>query len=103
MDRLRNLPDKTKGELPVIPVDERAAEVRAKRSKPANGKRPPWIGSSRRLFRKTGRTASSAAKSQTGSGRREGEVSKKGLGFEQEATEITETNLIKLCFLCYLL
>jgi 5'-nucleotidase/UDP-sugar diphosphatase len=29
MDHLRNLPVKTKGELPVIPVDERAAEVRA--------------------------------------------------------------------------
>ena len=29
MDHLRNLPAKTKGELPVIPVDERAAEVRA--------------------------------------------------------------------------
>ena len=29
MDHLRNLPVKTKGELPVIPVDARAAEVRA--------------------------------------------------------------------------
>jgi 5'-nucleotidase len=29
MDHLRDLPVKTKGELPVIPVDERAAEVRA--------------------------------------------------------------------------
>lgn len=29
MDLLRDLPVKTKGELPVIPVDERAAEVRA--------------------------------------------------------------------------
>ncbi|NOT12525.1 MAG: bifunctional metallophosphatase/5'-nucleotidase [Methylococcaceae bacterium] len=29
MDHLRGLPVKTKGELPVIPVDERAAEVRA--------------------------------------------------------------------------
>lgn len=29
MDHLRNLPVKTKGELPVIPVDERAAETRA--------------------------------------------------------------------------
>ena len=29
MDHLRNLPVKTKGELPIIPVDERAAEVRA--------------------------------------------------------------------------
>jgi len=29
MDHLRNLPAKRKGELPVIPVDERAAEVRA--------------------------------------------------------------------------
>jgi 5'-nucleotidase/UDP-sugar diphosphatase len=29
MDHLRNLPVKTKGELPVIPIDERAAEVRA--------------------------------------------------------------------------
>jgi len=29
MDHLRRLPIKTKGELPVIPVDERAAEVRA--------------------------------------------------------------------------
>ena len=29
MDYLRNLPVKSKGELPVIPVDERAAEVRA--------------------------------------------------------------------------
>jgi len=29
MDHLRNLPVKSKGELPVIPVDERAAEVRA--------------------------------------------------------------------------
>ena len=29
MDHLRRLPVKTKGELPVIPVDERAAEVRA--------------------------------------------------------------------------
>jgi hypothetical protein len=28
MDHLRNLPVKNKGELPVIPVDERAAEVR---------------------------------------------------------------------------
>jgi len=29
MDRLRKLPVKRKGELPTIPVDERAAEVRA--------------------------------------------------------------------------
>ena len=29
MDHLRRLPIKAKGELPVIPVDERAAEVRA--------------------------------------------------------------------------
>jgi 5'-nucleotidase len=29
MDHLRSLPVKKKGELPVIPVDERAAEVRA--------------------------------------------------------------------------
>jgi len=29
MDHLRSLPGKTKGELPVIPVDERAKEVRA--------------------------------------------------------------------------
>jgi len=29
MDHLRSLPAKSKGELPVIPVDERAAEVRA--------------------------------------------------------------------------
>jgi 5'-nucleotidase / UDP-sugar diphosphatase len=29
MDHLRNLPVKNKGDLPVIPVDERAAEVRA--------------------------------------------------------------------------
>ncbi|MFN7986666.1 MAG: bifunctional metallophosphatase/5'-nucleotidase [Thermoanaerobaculia bacterium] len=29
MDHLRNLPVKTKGELPAIPVDDRAAEVRA--------------------------------------------------------------------------
>jgi 5'-nucleotidase len=29
MDYLRDLPVKKKGELPVIPVDERAAEVRA--------------------------------------------------------------------------
>jgi 5'-nucleotidase len=29
MDHLRTLPVKNKGELPVIPVDERAAEVRA--------------------------------------------------------------------------
>ena len=29
MDHLRSLPVKTPGELPVIPVDERAAEVRA--------------------------------------------------------------------------
>jgi 5'-nucleotidase len=29
MDYLRTLPVKNKGELPVIPVDERAAEVRA--------------------------------------------------------------------------
>jgi len=29
MDHLRSLPVKTKGELPTIPVDERAAEVRA--------------------------------------------------------------------------
>ena len=28
MDHLRNLPVKNKGELPIIPVDERAAEVR---------------------------------------------------------------------------
>jgi 5'-nucleotidase/UDP-sugar diphosphatase len=32
MDHLRNLPVKTKGELPVIPVDARAAEVRAIKS-----------------------------------------------------------------------
>jgi 5'-nucleotidase len=32
MDHLRRLPVKTKGELPVIPVDERAAEVRAIKS-----------------------------------------------------------------------
>jgi len=32
MDHLRNLPVKSKGELPVIPVDERAAEVRAIRA-----------------------------------------------------------------------
>ena len=29
MDHLRGLPTKAKGELPVIPVDERANEVRA--------------------------------------------------------------------------
>ena len=29
MDHLRSLPVKRKGELPVIPVDDRAAEVRA--------------------------------------------------------------------------
>jgi len=29
MDHLRRLPVKTKGDLPVIPVDARAAEVRA--------------------------------------------------------------------------
>jgi 5'-nucleotidase len=29
MDHLRSLPVKNKGELPTIPVDERAAEVRA--------------------------------------------------------------------------
>jgi 5'-nucleotidase len=29
MDHLRRLPVKTKGQLPVVPVDERAAEVRA--------------------------------------------------------------------------
>ena len=29
MDHLRRLPVKTTGELPTIPVDERAAEVRA--------------------------------------------------------------------------
>jgi 5'-nucleotidase/UDP-sugar diphosphatase len=29
MDHLRRLPAKNKGDLPVIPVDERAAEVRA--------------------------------------------------------------------------
>jgi 5'-nucleotidase len=29
MDHLRNLPVKRKGELPIIPVDDRAAEVRA--------------------------------------------------------------------------
>jgi len=29
MDHLRNLPVKTRGELPVIPLDARAAEVRA--------------------------------------------------------------------------
>jgi 5'-nucleotidase len=29
MDHLRSLPAKKSGELPVIPVDERAAEVRA--------------------------------------------------------------------------
>jgi 5'-nucleotidase/UDP-sugar diphosphatase len=32
MDHLRSLPVKTKGELPVIPVDERAAEVRGIRA-----------------------------------------------------------------------
>ena len=32
MDHLRSLPAKSKGELPVIPVDERAAEVRAIRA-----------------------------------------------------------------------
>jgi len=32
MDYLRRLPVKSKGELPVIPVDERAAEVRAIKS-----------------------------------------------------------------------
>jgi 5'-nucleotidase len=29
MDHLRSLPVKTPGELPMIPVDKRAAEVRA--------------------------------------------------------------------------
>jgi 5'-nucleotidase len=29
MDHIRNLPAKTHGELPMIPVDERASEVRA--------------------------------------------------------------------------
>jgi 5'-nucleotidase/UDP-sugar diphosphatase len=29
MDHLRSLPVKSKGDLPVIPVDARAAEVRA--------------------------------------------------------------------------
>jgi 5'-nucleotidase len=29
VDQLRSLPVKNKGELPTIPVDERAAEVRA--------------------------------------------------------------------------
>jgi len=29
MDHLRRLPVRSKGELPIIPVDERAAEVRA--------------------------------------------------------------------------
>ena len=29
MDHLRSLPVKSQGELPMIPVDERAAEVRA--------------------------------------------------------------------------
>jgi 5'-nucleotidase / UDP-sugar diphosphatase len=29
MDYIRTLPVKTKGELPMIPVDERASEVRA--------------------------------------------------------------------------
>ena len=29
MDYLRNLPVKKKGDLPIIPADERAAEVRA--------------------------------------------------------------------------
>jgi 5'-nucleotidase len=29
MDQLRNVPVKTRGELPVIPLDARAAEVRA--------------------------------------------------------------------------
>jgi 5'-nucleotidase len=29
MDHLRSLPVKSKGELPMIPVDDRAAEVRA--------------------------------------------------------------------------
>jgi len=33
MDHTRSLPVKSKGELPVIPVDERAAEVRAIRAK----------------------------------------------------------------------
>jgi 5'-nucleotidase len=32
MDHLRSLPVKAKGELPVIPVDERAAEVRGIRA-----------------------------------------------------------------------
>jgi 5'-nucleotidase len=32
MDYLRSLPVKSKGELPTIPVDERAAEVRAIRA-----------------------------------------------------------------------
>jgi len=32
MDHLRNLPVKSPGELPTIPVDERAAEVRAIRA-----------------------------------------------------------------------
>ena len=29
MDHLRSLPAKSKGELPIVPVDGRAAEVRA--------------------------------------------------------------------------
>jgi 5'-nucleotidase len=32
MDHVRSLPVKRKGELPMIPVDERAAEVRAIKS-----------------------------------------------------------------------
>ena len=32
MDHLRSLPVRKKGELPVIPVDERAAEIRAIRA-----------------------------------------------------------------------
>jgi 5'-nucleotidase/UDP-sugar diphosphatase len=32
MDYIRNMPAKTPGELPIIPVDERAAEVRAIRA-----------------------------------------------------------------------
>jgi len=35
MDHLRSLPLKNKGELPVIPVDERAAEVRGERGQAA--------------------------------------------------------------------
>jgi 5'-nucleotidase len=37
MDYLRNLPVKNKGELPTIPVDERAAEVRAIKEETTHG------------------------------------------------------------------